>query len=70
MQPEGYSLSRFLSVELSQLGLLVACGHYRSLLQRLSRWLKCSANAAALASPCACYEQSWALYKCLMGEAI
>lgn len=35
----GALLSRFLSVELSQLGLLVACGRYHSLLQRLSRYL-------------------------------
>ena len=32
-------LSRFLSVELAQLGLLVACGRYHSLLQRLARYL-------------------------------
>lgn len=32
-------LGRFLSVELAQLGLLVACGRYHSLLQRLSRYL-------------------------------
>jgi len=32
-------LSSFLSVELSQLGLLVACGRYHSLQQRLSRYL-------------------------------
>lgn len=35
----GALLSSFLSVELSQLGLLVACGRYHSLLQRLSRYL-------------------------------
>lgn len=32
-------LGRFLSVELSQLGLAVACGRYHSLLERLSRYL-------------------------------
>ena len=32
-------LSRFLSVELAQLGLLVACGRYHSLVQRLARYL-------------------------------
>lgn len=32
-------LSRFMSVELAQLGLLVACGRYHSLVQRLSRYL-------------------------------
>jgi Crp-like helix-turn-helix domain len=113
-------LSRFLSVELSQLGLLVACSRYHSLLQRLSRYLlmsqdrlrapdilitqsalaevlgerrRASVTVAAgvlqerglirytrghilvlnrdglIDTTCACYEQGWAMYKSMMGEA-
>lgn len=108
-----------MSVELSQLGLLVACGRYHSLLQRLSRYLlmsqdrlrapdilitqgaladvlgerrRASVTIAAgtlqergligytrghirildrkglIDSTCACYEQGWGIYECLMGQ--